>query len=291
MASEVHTAVAGTSCPSQTLSPVVADLQPTGVYSVERILQKRKTRGGGIQYLLKWRGYTDNENTWEPKKNLGCPELVADFERNLKESKQNKKKPPRKKRTRGDAEEQGSVVVHKMDEGSPSLKKDQQPIAVSIDKNEVEPPVKYEDRPAFTTPPQKKKAGTPEKIKVQLMVATLVKKNEGNFSQQMTKQNDAPRSMEATSSKHEQTFHEEDNMPYGFERGLEPNQIVGASNSGGELMFLITWNGFDGTDVIPASQARKKCPQLVIQFYEQRLTWQSNNFDVGDDKKKKKIDE
>jgi chromobox protein 5 len=34
-------------------------------YEIERIVDKRY-RNNGIEYLIKWRGYPDSQNTWEP---------------------------------------------------------------------------------------------------------------------------------------------------------------------------------------------------------------------------------
>ncbi len=65
-------------------------------------------------------------------------------------------------------------------------------------------------------------------------------------------------------------------MPYGFERGLEAEEIVGATEDGGRLMFLIKWKGANQTDIVLAKDANLKCPQVVIRFYEERLAWSSN---------------
>jgi hypothetical protein len=48
------------------------------VYEVEAIKGKR-TRHGIVEYLVKWTGYGDMENTWEPVKNLNCPEKVHEY--------------------------------------------------------------------------------------------------------------------------------------------------------------------------------------------------------------------
>ena len=148
-------------------------------FSVEKVLDRR-TRNGKVEYYLKWKGYSSDDNTWEPEENLDCPDLISEFEENRKKKEQAKKDDKRKKR------------------GS--------------------------------SPPEDKKP-----------------------------------------SKRKQS--DEDKKPQGFDRGLEPERIIGDTDSSGELMFLMKWKGTDEADLVPAKKANVRCPQIVIQFYEQRLTW------------------
>merc|ERR1711879_528358 len=48
-------------------------------YIVEKVIKKRENINGKIEYLLKWKGYT--EHTWEPKENLSCNKLIEEYEK------------------------------------------------------------------------------------------------------------------------------------------------------------------------------------------------------------------
>jgi len=78
------------SFPTRTQQP---DTQPPphlledgeSAWEVEEILRKRmRTYGRGrprAQYLTKWKGYSHENNTWEPKSSFRlCPEIIEDFE-------------------------------------------------------------------------------------------------------------------------------------------------------------------------------------------------------------------
>ncbi|XP_055928681.1 uncharacterized protein LOC129959791 [Argiope bruennichi] len=71
------------------------------VYKVEKIVAKR-FRHGRFEYLIKWKGYSSAENTWEPKENILSPALLEDFERRQrmmsKRSPQNMHGMPRKRK-------------------------------------------------------------------------------------------------------------------------------------------------------------------------------------------------
>jgi hypothetical protein len=50
-----------------------------GTYYVEKVLDSRR-RGGRDEYYVKWEGFSDSENTWEPIENLsGAADAIADF--------------------------------------------------------------------------------------------------------------------------------------------------------------------------------------------------------------------
>ena len=37
-------------------------------FEVEKILEQRDGRGGQVEYLVKWRGWEDRFNSWEPSR-------------------------------------------------------------------------------------------------------------------------------------------------------------------------------------------------------------------------------
>ncbi|CAF3652948.1 unnamed protein product [Rotaria sp. Silwood1] len=59
------------------------------MFVVEKILDQR-IRNGCIEYLLKWKGFDHDQNTWEDKDNLHCPDLLKEFESSLKKYKRKK---------------------------------------------------------------------------------------------------------------------------------------------------------------------------------------------------------
>jgi len=179
---------------------IVGETLPEGEeaeYSVERIEDKR-TRNGKVEYFLKWKGYSREDNTWEPEENLDCPDLIAAFEESLKKKEDQKEKSNKRTTTTTTKEE--------------------------------------------TAPKPKKRSSS--------VVSDVADKEK---------------------------------TAQGFERGLEPSKIIGATDSSGELLFLMKWKGCDEADLVPAKQANIRCPQVVIQFYEERLTWHTP---TADDKEK-----
>ena len=56
----------------------IQKLDPQKEYEVETVLDYQYIRGK-IKYLIKWEGYPQSENTWEPKGNLNCSQKLEEF--------------------------------------------------------------------------------------------------------------------------------------------------------------------------------------------------------------------
>uniref|UniRef100_A0A8C7XXM8 Chromobox homolog 5 (HP1 alpha homolog, Drosophila) n=1 Tax=Oryzias sinensis TaxID=183150 RepID=A0A8C7XXM8_9TELE len=181
-------------------------------YVVEKVLDRRVVKGR-VEFFLKWKGYSEKHNTWEPEKNLDCPELIAEFMKTYK-------KP-------GSGSATPSTGSSKVNTGSSGRSKESGSLKKKGSDEEEE-----EEEEGGSKPKKKKEE--------EILVAR------------------------------------------GFERGLEPEKIIGATDSCGDLMFLMKWKDSDEADLVLAKEANHKCPQIVIAFYEERLTWHED----GDKKEK-----
>lgn len=75
------------------------DEEPDEEYEVEEILDDNvNTKTKQPSYFIKWKGYSEEENTWEPKKNLAhATALLKEYEASKKEKKAAPKKAAPKK--------------------------------------------------------------------------------------------------------------------------------------------------------------------------------------------------
>ena len=112
-----------------------------------------------MEYLLKWIGYPEDENTWEPEDNLDCPDLIS----------------------------------------------------------------KYEEDHSTKTAPAAGMSSNPKDRFDDIIDGDVDKKKNGSGDLKLD----------------EETI--DDNGPVGFERGLEPEEILGATEQDGQILFLMKW--------------------------------------------------
>lgn len=162
-------------------------------YIVEKILDKRTEEDGSVKYLLKWKGYDDADNTWEPVENLDCEALLQEFEKKISKSKKKRKR-----------------------------------IIEPDDQSESESP------------------------SVSTSNSNIIKSELRKLS---TDSNESSLDTKVVSD---------------FER-YEPEKILGVTNVGGPLKFLMRWKDFQSATFVLAKEANIICPLLVIDYYETRL--------------------
>ena len=72
--------------------PDIIDDEPE--YEVESILKRRRRGANNFEYLVKWKGYGNHDNTWQTEADLEhAQDILNDFKRNLP--------PPQQLRNRG----------------------------------------------------------------------------------------------------------------------------------------------------------------------------------------------
>ncbi|XP_060930289.1 chromobox protein homolog 5 [Limanda limanda] len=191
-------------------------------YVVEKVLDRRVVKGR-VEFFLKWKGYSEKHNTWEPEKNLDCPELISEFMKTYKKSSSS-----------SSSSSGGAAAAAAAGGGS----------------------------------------STPSSGSSKSTAGPLGRTKE---SKKRSSDDDEEGGSKAKKKKEEDIL-----VARGFERGLEPEKIIGATDSCGDLMFLMKWKDSDEADLVLAKEANHKCPQIVIAFYEERLTWHEDS-----DKKEK----
>lgn len=48
-------------------------------FEVEKIIEVQYKKNKNREFLIRWKGFTSADDTWEPEENLNCPELIAKF--------------------------------------------------------------------------------------------------------------------------------------------------------------------------------------------------------------------
>jgi len=152
-------------------------------FAVEKIVSHRVNKKGKLEYYIKWKGFPNEENTWEPTKNLNCEDLIEKYEEERKKLEKDKPKEAKDGKRKADG----------------------------------------------STPAKKKKVEKEGELKVSV----------------------------------------ED----GFEKGWAAEEILGATETLGELYFLIKWKDNADATLLAAKTVNVKIPQMVIAFYEARTTW------------------
>lgn len=64
------------------------------IFMVEKVLDKRIGKAGREEFLIQWLGFAPSDSSWEPRENLQCVDMLAEFEKEYaKKEKPSRRKP------------------------------------------------------------------------------------------------------------------------------------------------------------------------------------------------------
>ena len=66
--------------PTSSIYKAVAEYRDEKKYQIEYIIKSNGAQGAGRKWLVKWEGYDDTRNTWEPLENFVNPALTIAFD-------------------------------------------------------------------------------------------------------------------------------------------------------------------------------------------------------------------
>lgn len=241
-------------------------------FVVDRIVSKRLNQSGKVEYLVKWKGFADTDNTWESMTALheDCRSRAAitTFE------SQSVSEPEANDITKSDTENGNSV---------PHLKKTETEKKSEIESKCERHLKKSDMETKCRSSPSQDSSDTSTMSHTEREVAPKSEKRQKPKRLQSLDSNTAPKrgrppkkpklSPEDNKYSDEECKAIDPKSAKGFDRNLEAERICGMTDNKqtGELMFLVKWKGVNSADLVPAKLANQRCPQVVIQFYESNI--------------------
>lgn len=240
--------------PKRKLSETVNfDANGDDIFNVEKILRKR-IRGRRVEYLLKWEGYGNEHNTWEPEKNIS-PVLIFEFEKCQENVKKEK---PLEVSTKKE-----EIIEKKNSEQiKTGLALGLMPeciVSAGTSNGKLMYLVKWKDSKhanEFIAADQFKP----------LYPQIVIQFYERHLGWRI---GDIIKFYEPECDKSSQV---DDQYELNFKK-MKPEFIFGSKFDDGQLKFLMKWMDTNQADLVLAKLARKHCPDLVIEFYEKKIQW------------------
>lgn len=229
-------------------------------YVVEKVCDKRILGNGRIEYFLKWKGYSSSQNTWEPIEHIDCPKLIREFEELLR-----KKQLPTKR-----SSEDKPVVSKKPKITTPSTR-----TSLTKKNSLVEKKITSHHLISSTNKISDEKKVIAYHPVMSTNKISAEKKVIPHHQNTSMNRISIEKLNKVKGGNNSVKIREQPGVLKGFDKGLVPETILGATDVSGELMFLMKWQHTDEADLVRSADARIKCPLVVIEFYEKNLKWSS----------------
>jgi len=242
---------------SETDKQIIQGQQQEGegdTYTVESIAEKRlDVYTGKLEYRIRWLGYTEKDDTWEPAENMSHLAAAKEFEDSLK--KKEKVESQKKRASKGGRPKSSNgATVAKRKTGS---------ITSGVTTRKTNPPPASAD--VSHTATQEKAREKPKKVPT----ATMIQEKDfggdsvGDAEVLVGNPTDL-RLEEPTPGKH-----------YKIQDGAAAKEILSvACRGGGDPVSVVEYE--DSTfEIVPTKVLADHCPKMLISFYEARLVYKA----------------
>lgn len=214
-------------------------------WSVEAIRGKRKNpETGATEFLIKWEGWSENDNSWEPLDNLKCPAIIREFEEEQRKKRQRRSNATRASSssatptTRGRQKKVNGQTLRSSNINSHTNGQTTSSFLLENDGDEVS---NFTERPPSTN-----------------LVESTDPTPENNHSKDLT----------------ESAWQQ----PKGFGRGVNIEKIVGSCiDDKDKLFFFIKWADSSELEMVDANEIEDKAPKKLCKWYRERLYFAIKN--------------
>ncbi|KAJ3163317.1 hypothetical protein HDU88_006416 [Geranomyces variabilis] len=240
-------------------------------WEVEAIVGARKIRGGVQQYYIKWKGFDEDDNTWEPESHIHCPDLVDAYW--AEQAEKQSAKAAGKNSTRGKRMVLGGSDRRKRK----SVDLEQ---VFNIESEEDENDVEFGESASGRRSAKRRRGDSPPARRV----ARRNRNSGGGLEAQSSMSPRSRRPVKHVNYKladPEKDLDSDSGESVGADNGLRGSlsswdplvqeiENVDEGERKGELRVYIRWkNGTRSEE--SALIANKKCPQAIIKFYESHI--------------------
>uniref|UniRef100_A0A8D9AJ80 Chromodomain Y-like protein n=1 Tax=Cacopsylla melanoneura TaxID=428564 RepID=A0A8D9AJ80_9HEMI len=202
-------------------------------YEVEKVIHHRKFTNGGVEYLIRWKGYGPDDDTWEKESNLtSSAVLIAEYKENNKVSSDEEELDEEKldeEKTNGKENKSGDEDENDDDDPAPAKKKKSNPAAAKKEKKTSKS--KGRGRPKGSTKDE------------------AAKKKKSSAAKKKNKKD------ESSDDEGEETTEE-----------YEVERIIEVHNGKHGKEYLVRWKGFTSKDDTWEPEEHLTCPDLIKQF-------------------------
>ena len=223
-------------------------------YEVEKIIDF-KVKHGKKLYRIRWKGYSSEQDTWEPRESLNCPTLLSEFHNKIEKKKRNHKKIE-------ELENQELKNIIKLEENIPKTEKN----IIFIDENDF----KYLKEEKIS----KIEIIDPIKEKIKELLSEK-KLNEPNFGDIYFEFNGSKCNNFKKFSREHPNYPNLFGLPQStknlfnideMNNGDEPESIIDIRNNKGKFEVLVKWISTTETHWLPFDVINLLFPQILIDY-------------------------